>query len=387
MKILLAPDSFKGSLSAQDFCTSFQKGAAKVRDDVTFDFLPVADGGEGTLQCLLSAMQGSIEKCTVKNSLYEDVEALVGFFENKKTAVIEAAYANGLPQIKGRENPEVTTTFGVGQMIDFAIEKGVEKIILTLGGSSTNDCGLGMLSALGAVFFNKENKPFVPAGGTLSDITKIDLTKLHDRIKNISFVGMCDVKNPLCGENGCSYIFAPQKGADPQMVKRLDSGCRHVAEIFSQNDDTYAQPSNSTKQKTDFSLAEGAGAAGGLGFAILAGLGGTLRSGIDMVLDLCNFDERIKDCDYIVTGEGSFDYQSLMGKVIGGIIDRVEKSQKKISVSVFCGKLGRIESKPQILSDIIEISKGQELSYAMTHAKENLETSAQTWLKNLPYHT
>lgn len=387
MKILLAPDSFKGSLSAEDFCTAFEKGVSKVRNDVTFDFLPVADGGEGTLQCLLSAMKGTVEKCTVKNSLYEDVEVSIGFFENNKTAVIEAAYANGLPQIKGRENPEVTTTFGVGEMIDFAIEKGAEKIILTLGGSSTNDCGLGMLSALGAEFFNKENKSFVPRGGTLSEITKIDLSKLHDRIRNISFVGMCDVKNPLCGENGCSYIFAPQKGADSEMVKRLDSGCRHVAEIFLQQDNAYKQTSNSTDTKTDFSLSEGAGAAGGLGFAILAGLGGTLRSGIEMVLDLCNFDERIKDCDYIITGEGSFDYQSLMGKVIGGIIERVEKSKMKIPVSVFCGKLGHIESKPQMLSDIIEISKGQQLSYALTHAKENLEASAETWFKNLPNHT
>lgn len=383
MKILLAPDSFKGSLSAKDFCNIFEKSAKEICSGITFDFLPVADGGEGTLDCLLSALSGTIEQCTVKNSLFEDVEVPVGFFENKKTAVIEAAFANGLPQIKGRENPEVTTTYGVGQMISFAIDHGAEKIILTLGGSSTNDCGLGMLSALGAEFYDKENKSFIPSGGTLCNIAKINLANLKSKIKNTSFIGMCDVKNPLCGENGCSYIFAPQKGADSEMVKRLDKGCRHTAEIFLQNQTENLQKTNSTEPKTDFSLFEGAGAAGGLGFAILAGLNGTLRSGIDMVLDLCNFDERIKDCDYIITGEGSFDYQSLMGKVIGGIISRVQKSNLKIPVSVFCGKLGQITTKPEGLADIIEISTGQELSYALSHAHENLEKAAQKWISKV----
>lgn len=154
-----------------------------------------------------------------------------------------------------------------------------------------------MLSALGAEFYDKENKSFIPSGGTLCNIAKINLANLKSKIKNTSFIGMCDVKNPLCGENGCSYIFAPQKGADSEMVKRLDKGCRHTAEIFLQNQTENLQKTNSTEPKTDFSLFEGAGAAGGLGFAILAGLNGTLRSGIDMVLDLCNFDERIKDCD------------------------------------------------------------------------------------------
>ncbi len=368
MKILLAPDSFKGSLTAKDFCEAFKKGVEKVRPDVSFDFLPVADGGEGTLDCLLSAMNGKISYCSVQNSLYEEIDVPIGFFDNGRTVVIEAAYSNGLPQIKGRENPEITSTYGVGQMIAYAVDMGAKKIILTLGGSSTNDCGLGMLAALGACFYNKDGISFVPTGETLSDIVDIDLTMMYPRLQGARFEGMCDVKNPLYGENGCSYIFAPQKGADSDMIKRLDKGCMHVAELFNK------------MRKTDFSLYEGAGAAGGLGFAILAGLNGTLRSGIDMVLDLCDFDNRIQDCDYIITGEGSFDYQSLMGKVIGGIINRIEKCQKKIPVTVFCGKLGKIENKPEILKDIIEISKNQDLSYALTHAKENVESESEKWI-------
>lgn len=371
MKILLAPDSFKGSLTAEGFCTAFKKGVEKISNDTTFDFLPVADGGEGTLNCLLSAMDGKTLTCTVQNSLYEEVDVPIGFFENGRTAVIEAAYANGLPQIKGRENPGITSTYGVGQMIAFAVDMGAKQIYLTLGGSSTNDCGLGMLAALGACFYNKEGISFVPTGDTLSEIEEVDLTMMYPRLQGARFEGMCDVKNPLCGENGCSYIFAPQKGADSNMIKRLEKGCLHVAELFNK------------MRTTDFSLYEGAGAAGGLGFAILAGLNGTLRSGIDMVLDLCSFDKRIEDCDCIVTGEGSFDYQSLMGKVIGGIIDRVAKSQKKIPVTVFCGKLGKIESKPKELAEIIEISKGQELSYALSHTKENVENAAAKWCSEI----
>ncbi|MBQ0167912.1 MAG: glycerate kinase [Treponema sp.] len=367
MKILLAPDSFKGSLSAADFCIAFEKGARKARSDLTFDCLPVADGGEGTLSCLLSAMDGKTCPCPVQNPLYEETEVPVGFFDNGRTAVIEAALANGLPLVVGRGNPELTSTYGVGQMIAFAVDMGAKKIILTLGGSSTNDCGLGMLAALGGCFYNADGVSFVPTGGTLKDIAEIDLSMMYPRLQGALFEGMCDVTNPLCGENGCSAIYGPQKGADAAMVERLDAGCRHVADLFMK------------MRTTDFSLEAGAGAAGGMGFAILAALNGKLRSGIDMVLDLTNFDKRLASCDRVVTGEGSFDYQSLMGKVIGGIVKRVSAAEKPVPVSVFCGKCGTLSEKPAGLADIVEISAGQKLDYAMTHAAENVENAAEKW--------
>lgn len=371
MKILLAPDSFKGSLTAAQFCAAFKKGVTNVDENVAFDFLPIADGGEGTLNCLLTAMNGKVCECTVQNSLYEEVVVPIGFFDDGRTAVIEAAYANGLPQIKGRENPGITSTYGVGQMIAKAVDLGAKKIILTLGGSSTNDCGLGMLAALGACFYNKNGVSFVPTGATLQDIVDIDLSMIYPRLIGAHFEAMCDVKNPLCGENGCSYVYGPQKGADVALVQQMDKGCRHVAELFKK------------MRNVDFSVAEGAGAAGGLGFAVLAALNGKLKSGIETVLDLCQFDARLSDCDYVITGEGSFDFQSLMGKAIGGIVTRVARAKRNVPVVVFCGRKGKLEKMPEKLNDVIEISKGQKLEYALSHAKENLETAAELWYKSI----
>lgn len=220
---------------------------------------------EGILNHLLSTMNGKIFHCTVQNSLYEEVDVPIGFFENGKTAVIVTSYSNGLSQIKGNENPELTSTYGVGQMIAYAVDMGAKKVILIMGGSSTNDCGLGMLAALGACFYDKEGISFVPTGATLKSIVDFDLGMMYPRLQGARFEAICDVKNPLCGENGCSYIFAPQKGADKEMVKRLDEGCLHVAKLFNKI------------RNTDFSLKEGSGAAGGLGFAVLAGLNGQLE--------------------------------------------------------------------------------------------------------------
>lgn len=362
MKFLIAPDSFKGSLSAVEFCQIAEKTIKRIMPDAQVDIMPVADGGEGTLECLQSALDCKIVKCFVQNSLYEEEVSLVGFIDNGKTAIIEAAQSNGLPQIKGRENPELTSTYGVGQLVAFACDLGARKIILTLGGSSTNDCGLGLLAALGGCFYNKEGISFVPTGGTLKDVEEIDLSMMYPRLQGASFEALCDVDNPLYGENGCSAVFGPQKGADAEMVKRLDEGCRHVASLFNK------------MRTTDFALEKGAGAAGGLGFCVLAGLNGQLKSGIDTVLTLCNFEERAKDSDFIITGEGSFDKQSTMGKTIGGILNRSGDRP----VVVFCGKSDG--SNVDGIKEVVEISKGQELDYAIAHAKENLEKAIEEFL-------
>ncbi|MDD7269642.1 MAG: glycerate kinase [Treponema sp.] len=364
MKILIAPDSFKGSLSAVRFCEIAEKTIKSILPDAEIDCMPVADGGEGTLECLQSAMDCKIVKCFVQNSLYEEEVSLVGFIDNGKTAIIEAAQSNGLPQIKGRENPEETSTYGVGQLVAFACDLGARKIILTLGGSSTNDCGLGLLAALGGCFYNKDGVSFVPTGGTLTEVQEIDLSMMYPRLQGASFEALCDVDNPLYGENGCSAVFGPQKGADPEMVKRLDEGCRHISKLFNK------------MRTTDFALEKGAGAAGGLGFCVLAGLNGKLKSGIDTILSLCEFERRSSDCDLIITGEGSFDRQSAMGKTIGGIIKRAGK----VPVVVFCGKSDG--SDVDGIKDVVEISKGLELEEAIKNTEQNLEKAIKEYFKN-----
>ena len=364
MKILIAPDSFKGSLSAVRFCEIAEKTIKSILPDVEIDCMPVADGGEGTLECLQSAMDCKIVKCFVQNSLYEEEVSLVGFIDNGKTAIIEAAQSNGLPQIKGRENPEETSTYGVGQLVAFACDLGAKKIILTLGGSSTNDCGLGLLAALGGCFYNKDGVSFVPTGGTLTEVQEIDLSMMYPRLQGASFEALCDVDNPLYGENGCSAVFGPQKGADPEMVKRLDEGCRHISKLFNK------------MRTTDFALEKGAGAAGGLGFCVLAGLNGKLKSGIDTILSLCEFERRSSDCDLIITGEGSFDRQSAMGKTVGGIIKRAGK----VPVVVFCGKSDG--SAVDGIKDVVEISKGLELEDAIKNTEQHLEKAIKEYFKN-----
>lgn len=364
MKILIAPDSFKGSLSAVRFCEIAEKTIKSILPDAEIDCMPVADGGEGTLECLQSAMDCKIVKCFVQNSLYEEEVSLVGFIDNGKTAIIEAAQSNGLPQIKGRENPEETSTYGVGQLVAFACDLGAKKIILTLGGSSTNDCGLGLLAALGGCFYNKDGVSFVPTGGTLTEVQEIDLSMMYPRLQGASFEALCDVDNPLYGENGCSAVFGPQKGADPEMVKRLDEGCRHISKLFNK------------MRTTDFALEKGAGAAGGLGFCVLAGLNGKLKSGIDTILSLCEFEKRSSDCDLIITGEGSFDRQSAMGKTVGGIIKRAGK----VPVVVFCGKSDG--SAVDGIKDVVEISKGLELEEAIKNTEQNLEKAIKEYFKN-----
>ena len=364
MKILIAPDSFKGSLSAVRFCEIAEKTIKSILPDAEIDCMPVADGGEGTLECLQSAMDCKIVKCFVQNSLYEEEVSLVGFIDNGKTAIIEAAQSNGLPQIKGRENPEETSTYGVGQLVAFACDLGARKIILTLGGSSTNDCGLGLLAALGGCFYNKDGVSFVPTGGTLTEVQEIDLSMMYPRLQGASFEALCDVDNPLYGENGCSAVFGPQKGADPEMVKRLDEGCRHISKLFNK------------MRTTDFALEKGAGAAGGLGFCVLAGLNGKLKSGIDTILSLCEFEKRSSDCDLIITGEGSFDRQSVMGKTVGGIIKRAGK----VPVVVFCGKSDG--SAVDGIKDVVEISKGLELEEAIKNTEQNLEKAIKEYFKN-----
>lgn len=319
MKILIVPDSFKGTLSAREVCDSIEEGILSEIPQAITVKIPVADGGEGSVE----ALGAKKHPVRVTGPLFDLCDSFFG--ELGDTAVIEMASCAGLPLVKGRENPEMTTTYGVGELILAALDSGFTDILLCLGGSCTNDCGCGMAHALGVRFFDSEQKSFVPVGKTLSKIVRIDASRLDPRLKNTRIRAMCDVKNPLFGRMGAAYVFAPQKGADEECVKRLDRGLRNFADVCLRD------------LSIDVSSVVGGGAAGGMGAGVVSLLSGSLVSGIDAVLDASSFDEQLKDADLIISGEGRFDSQSLNGKVIDGISRR----SKGVPLVAICGSADR----------------------------------------------
>lgn len=322
MNILIVPDSFKGTLTARQVCDIIGQAFADTIKNVNITKLPAADGGEGLCACLYDISGGEMIKTAVRGVFGVKMQAEYLILPDK-TAVIETAACAGLPLAGDYKNPEKATTFGVGELITDAVSRGAEKILLGLGGSATNDCGTGMAAALGYVFIDENGKDFVPTGGTLCRISKI--TPPENAIK-IPVIAACDVENPLYGERGAAYIFAPQKGADEAMVKRLDKGLRCVAEIIRRD------------LSADVSHIKGSGAAGGMGAGTLAFLGGELRKGIDILLDTAEFEAKAKNADLIITGEGRLDSQSVEGKVISGIAMRSASMNKK--VIAICGSKG-----------------------------------------------
>lgn len=322
MKILIAPDSFKGTLTAQEVCNIIGQAFSDTIKNAEISKLPAADGGEGLCACFGEIMGGEIVKTEVSGVFTERITAEYLMLENK-TAVIEMAACAGLPLAGNNKNPEKATTYGVGELINHAVKSGAEKILLGLGGSATNDCGLGMAAALGWNFADENGRFFIPTGGTMHSIRKI--TKPQTEF-SIPVTAACDVENPLYGENGAAYVFAPQKGADEAMVKRLDKGLRHVAEIIKK------------ELNIDVSKTKGAGAAGGMGAAAVAFLGAELKKGIDIILDAADFNKKAADADLIITGEGRLDFQSVNGKVISGIAKRASEQSKK--VIAICGSRG-----------------------------------------------
>lgn len=307
-KIIIAPDSFKGTLSSVDVCKIIKKELLKKNKNLEIVEIPLADGGEGTCDAFYYAIGGKKIHKTVKSPLMRDIsgEYLV---LPCGTAVIEMASASGLTTEK-ENNPLLATTYGTGQLILDAIENGAKKILLGIGGSATTDGGTGCMSALGAKFLGKDKKELFPCGKNLSLIEDIDVSFLDKRLKDTEITVLCDVKNPLYGENGAAFVFSPQKGANSEEVLILDSGLRNLAEVFKR---CFSQ---------DYSSRPGSGAAGGLGFALVSFLGATLKEGISCVLDTADFDSHIKNCDLVITGEGKMDMQSLMGKVPFGVAKR-----------------------------------------------------------------
>jgi len=318
MKFVLIPDSFKGTLSSVQIC---KITAAKIREhfpDSKILEIPVADGGEGSVDAFLLAVGGEKIKVKVKNPYFEDMDSYFGLIDGGKTAVVEMASCAGLPLVENRKDPRLTTTYGVGQLMLAAAERGVKKIVVGLGGSATNDGGCGAAAAAGAKFYNKEGREFIPTGGTVIDIESIDLEGINKVFKDIEIITMCDIDNPMYGTFGASYVFAPQKGADEKCVEELDKGIENLSRVIAE-----------TTGK-DISQIPGTGAAGAMGAGMVAFFNAKLQMGIQTVLDTVQFDEKIADADYIFTGEGRLDAQSLRGKVVMGIAQRAQQQEKKV---------------------------------------------------------
>lgn len=355
-KAVIIPDSFKGTLSSVQVCGIIEKSIKTHFPECETAAVPFSDGGEGFAECMTAACGGKMLEMTGKGPYFEDRICRFGLIDGGKTAVIETAEAAGITLAAGRLDPEKTTTYGVGLMIKQAYEAGCKNILLGLGGSCTNDGGCGAAAALGVRFFTTEGREFIPVGGTLEEIERIELPQ---NFPDISVTAMCDVDSPLYGENGAAYIFAPQKGASPEAVKRLDKGLRQLSEKISEC------------LGRDVSCLKGGGAAGGLGAGVCAFMNGTLKGGTEAVLEAVRFRELITGADVIFTGEGRIDSQSACGKVISG----VAAASGGITVIAFTGGID---------GDISALyGKGLTAAFSINTMPEGLELSAPKSAANL----
>ncbi|MGK8946984.1 glycerate kinase [Haemophilus influenzae] len=325
MKFVIAPDSFKESLTALEVATAIETGFKRVFPDADYVKLPMADGGEGTVQSLVDATQGKLIECEVTAPLGDKVKSFFGLSGDGKTAIIEMAAASGLHLVPPeKRNPLLTTSYGTGELIKLALDLGVESFILGIGGSATNDGGVGMLQALGMQCLDSQDKPIGFGGAELANIVKIDVQQLDPRLQQVHIEVACDVNNPLCGECGASAIFGPQKGATPEMVKQLDAALSHFAEIAERD---------CGKQIRDQA---GAGAAGGMGGGLLLLPSVQLKAGIQIVLDRLHLIDYVKDADVVITGEGRIDAQSIMGKTPIGVARTAKQFNKPVIAIAGC---------------------------------------------------
>ena len=333
MKIVIAPDSLKGSLSALEVAEAIQKGIKKVDKDIETIIVPMADGGEGTVQSLIDASGGQIIELTVCDPLFRKINSFYGIMGDGETAVMEMAAASGLPLLQTEErNPLLTSTYGTGELIKDALEKGCINFIIGLDGSATNDGGCGMAQALGVKFFDKNGGVLTMTGGELSKINSIDFSGIDERIKSAHFVAACDVENPLCRVTGASEVHGRQKGATEEDIKTLDNKLNHFAQIVKK------------QLQLDIKDNKGAGVAGGLGAGVLLFLKASLQSGIEIVTKTTHLSEKMLGADLVITGEGRIDYQTVFGKTPFGVA-QIAKGKKKSSTR-FGWKLRRRLSNP-----------------------------------------
>ncbi|MCF6136068.1 glycerate kinase [Thermoactinomyces vulgaris] len=314
MKIVIAPDSFKESMSAMEAACAIEKGFQKVMPDAEYVKVPMADGGEGTVRSMVDATGGEIRKETVTGPLGTEVEAFYGITGDRKMAVIEMAAASGIHLVpKEKRNPLVTTTKGTGELIRAALDQGVKRIVIGIGGSATNDGGAGMAQALGAKLLDKDGNPLGFGGGELSKLDSIDLSQLDPRLKEVHIEVACDVDHPLTGERGASAVFGPQKGATPEMVAILDANLARYAQVVKET------------LGIDVDPIPGAGAAGGLGAGLVAFLGASLKRGVDVVAEAVQLDKHMVQASLVITGEGKIDGQTIHGKTPVGVAKRAKK--------------------------------------------------------------
>jgi glycerate kinase len=328
MKIAIAPDSFKGSMTALEAAQCIERGLKRALLGVTCRNIPMADGGEGTVRAIVDATGGLFISRTVQDPLGRKIRSTFGISGDGKTAIIEMAAASGLALLKPRErNPMKTTTFGTGELIRHALSLNVKHILIGIGGSATNDGGMGVAQALGVRFLDARGRKIGSGGGLLKKIDRIDMSSLDRRLKFVKVEVACDVDNPLTGPHGAAKFYAPQKGATADMVRELDAGLGHFARIVKRD------------VGPDIIKVPGSGAAGGLGGGLMAFFNGKLRPGIDIVIDSVKLARHIKGCDLVITGEGRMDHQTAFGKTPHGVA-RVAK-QAGLPVIAICGSLGK----------------------------------------------
>ncbi len=372
MKIVIASDSFKGSMSSMDVATAAVAGVAEVYPEAEVVAVNVADGGEGTVDAIVDALHGALVQCEVSDPLGRPIMATYGVAG--EIAVMEMAAASGLPLLTVEErNPWATSTQGTGEMIMDAIARGCRKFLVGIGGSATNDAGMGMLQAMGYRFYDANDELITDGcGGVLSRIARIDDSQVSAAVKECVFTVACDVDTPFCGPEGAAPVFAPQKGADAEMVKRLDEGMASFANVIA---DTYA---------IDIVPLAGAGAAGGMGGAFRAFLGATLKRGIDMVLDAIDFDTAIQGADLVITGEGKVDFQTAKGKTAAGVLARAKKQH--IPVVAIGGCVEMCDSLLQmgfagiypILEEQVPLEVAMQREFAMSNVRQTVAKILRT---------
>ncbi|WP_279151943.1 glycerate kinase [Photobacterium iliopiscarium] len=367
MKIIIAPDSYKESLTAMEVATAIEAGFRQVMPTAEYIKLPMADGGEGTVQSLVDASNGTIIEHQVTGPLGEQVPAFFGLMGDGKTAVIEMAAASGLHLVSPNlRNPMLTTSYGTGELILAALDHGVDHIIVGIGGSATNDGGIGMAQALGVQLLDNKGQALGFGGQALAQLATIDISHIDPRLAHIKLEVACDVDNPLCGKKGASHIFGPQKGATPAMVAELDQHLAHYAAIIKRD------------LAIDVKDMAGAGAAGGMGAALLGLFNAQLRSGIEIVIDAVHLGDIIKDADLVITGEGRIDSQTIHGKTPIGVARTAKKYHKPV-----IGIAGCLSQDCGVVYDhgidavFSVVPAAMSLEHAFNNAAVNVELTAR----------
>lgn len=374
-QITVAVDSFKGSLSSTEVATAAEQGIHAVLPHCRVQKISIADGGEGTAEALVTTLGGQWRRVRAHDPLMRPIEARYGLLDGGRKAIIEMASASGLTLLgESERNPLLATTYGTGELIADTLRQGVRHLLIGIGGSATNDAGMGMLEALGYRFYDCNNHLVAGCGARLERVARIDASGAMPELKECLLEVACDVKNPLYGPTGAACVYAPQKGASPSVVERLDAGLKNFAHVVD----------------ADAAHAEGAGAAGGMGYALSAILGARLRAGIEMVLDAIHFDEIVAGSDLVITGEGRIDYQTAMGKAPSGVLQRAQPRQ--IPVVAIGGSVAMCESLMQsgfaaivpIVAEPMSLAEAMQRDVAFDNVRRSVEQIVR--LTNLNFH-